>query len=179
MANVDDAIQALLIAEDSTLSAKVVDLGDGAGLTRLGISSRLHPKLVAAKFFDPKVSKNMALPVAVQTYWSEYAIPLMLEKIADQRIATALLSIAVNTGIGTGVKMMQTACVALKQPATIDGLMGPGTLRAIDALPAGELLDEYLYEARAHYFDLAVKNPDDKRFLQGWLNRTNSLAKAA
>ena len=148
-------------------------------MTRFGIGSILHPKLVAAKFFDAKVSKDMALPVAVQTYWSEYAIPLMLEKIADQRIATALLSIAVNTGLGTGVKMMQAACVALKQPVIVDEKMGPGTLKAIDALPSGELLDEFLYEARAHYFDVAKANPLDERFLQGWLNRTNALGKAA
>lgn len=176
MADVKQAIDSVLVEEDSTLSVAIVNLRDGAGWTRLGVTSKNHPELIPTGFFDShKVSRDQALVIAEQVYAKEYATPLHIADIADQALANALLSAGANMGTGTAAKLLQQA-INHTMHVDVDGVIGPGTLSAVRMINPGSLLSTFIGEAKLHYVTLAVTNPADQKFLQGWLNRANRWA---
>ena len=91
----NDILTWLLRLEDATLSGKVVNLGDGAGWTRLGITSR------DASFFHDDFrdySVDAAIEAAKVFYYQKFWLPLELDAI-DPNYAASILSCAVNCGI--------------------------------------------------------------------------------
>ena len=56
-----------------------------------------------------------------------------------------------------------------------DGIVGPKTLAALNAEPAMSVFIR-LHAARCRAYERIVeRNPSQKKFLKGWLNRTNSI----
>ena len=53
----------------------------------------------------------------------------------------------------------------------IDGVLGDRTVAAAGAIDATELLDEMRQQAELYYEAIVRTNPDDARFLKGWLAR--------
>ena len=59
---------------------------------------------------------------------------------------------------------------------TTDGIIGPKT---ITALNSAKDINEKIYAARKAYFEAIVKrNPSQKKWVKGWMNRLNSVYKA-
>ena len=83
----------------------------------------------------------------------------------------------VNTGVTQAARFLQRSVGA--EP---DGRIGPKTLDAVRAAlekHAPLALAERLVRRREPFYRrLAVVDPRQKRFLQGWLNRVSSLKKA-
>ena len=92
---INDILTWLLHQEDANLSGKVVNLDDGAGWTRLGITSR------DAAFFNGDFSQyptSAALDAAKIFYYQKYWLPLGLDNIVAT-YAASILSCAVNCGL--------------------------------------------------------------------------------
>jgi lysozyme family protein len=180
MANVKEAIDRVLIEEDATLSAHVVNLHDGAGRTRLGITSVNHPELIPRGFFDEaKMNRIQAIAVAEQVYSDYYATPLHIADIQDQALANAVLSFGVNSGIATSAHTLQQACVECGEHLDVDGHLGPATIAAVNSLNAKWLLTEFSNLAQAYYKLIASIHPADEVFLRGWLARASKWSEAA
>jgi lysozyme family protein len=173
MASSKVAIDFVLRQEDSTLSGDVTTLkGDSGGATRFGIASTAHPELVPQGYFDAtKVSSAEALVIAEQVYDKQYAAPLNVPLISDQALATAVLSLGINAGLGRAGQILQRACVALGHAIATDGKLGPATIAAVNASNADSLLGAFSTATEDFYRSLVVTNPDDGRFLNGWINR--------
>lgn len=90
----NDILRWLLQLEDRSLSGKVVNLGDGAGFTRFGITTRdigpTHP------FFTWPV--ETAIAYAEAYYHKNFWLPLSLDTVIPVYAAT-ILSCAVNCGL--------------------------------------------------------------------------------
>lgn len=170
------AIDFVLRQEDATLAGRISDLGDGAGLTRFGLTSRWHPELVAQGFFSASLPPAQALPIAISAYAAIYTRPLALDQLTRQAVGTALLSFAVNDGNYAAITLLQEALAA---GVVIDGVMGPHTIDQVNASPEPDLLARYCAGARAHYRQVVENNPADARFLNGWMNRVDALEKLA
>ena len=69
MADFDGAFKWVMLQEDSTLSGKVVDLGDGGGLTRYGVAQMKHTAL-PPDFYT--VAPALAYAYARAIYRGEY-----------------------------------------------------------------------------------------------------------
>jgi lysozyme family protein len=150
--------------EDSTLSGKVVNLGDGQGRTRFGIAEFSHPGL-APDFYTkaPALAYEDAETIYRGEYWDRFCGDLVL----DNGVASCLLSFAINDGEAREIMMLQQVLGFTHQ----DGVMGPITLAATNHL-AGPALAAQLRAAQANFYRmLASKQPTDARFLDGWLKR--------
>lgn len=179
MADVNAAIQAVLRQEDSTLSGVITNIsGDNGGLTRFGITAKAAPELCShGGFFTEAVPADRALAMATSWYDRCYAMPLYLDQIHSQGIATALLSYAVNQeapgGAGRAVRELQQACVDLGALITVDGKMGLLTVGVVNALAPGALLAEENRLEQAFYNGLVAAHPAQAKFLKGWTSRVN------
>jgi lysozyme family protein len=180
MSDVKQAIDFVLRQEDSILAGKVVDLRDGAGWTRFGITSKFHPELIASGFFDEsKVNRDEALAIAERVYSASYAAPLYIGEIKDQRVATAVLSFGINSGSKNAAILLQRAIIEAHRRVTVDGIIGPATIAACNACDPDNLLTAYTVLAKLFYHDLAADKPSNEKFLRGWNNRADAWAKAA
>lgn len=101
---------------------------------------------------------------------------------------------AVNGGLHAARKLMQRAingCImravkGARAPALlkVDGALGPASREAMkwvlrypaQGMPA--LVQSYRDAVAERYRDIAARNPSQKRFLKGWLNRAAHLGKA-
>lgn len=168
-ANFGNCINFVLRLEDRTLAGKVVDLGDGAGRTRFGISENNNPGLSAVFYTAPAVA---VLEEAKQVYWAKYWNPICGVQMPTDEVAATLLSFAVNDGVHEAVKLLQKA---LGEGLTPDGGMGPKTLEVLlrgdPATIAANLRDEQ----EQFYRDLVVEYPAKEKFLKGWLRRAGAV----
>lgn len=85
-------------------------------------------------------------------------------------VAVAFFDAAVNLGKNQATKQLQRAV-----SVTPDGSLGPATLAAVAAASAKETVVRMLGQRIRFYRQLAERNPDKARWLNGWLNRTTDL----
>jgi hypothetical protein len=171
MANVKAAIDYVLTFEDATLSGVITSRRDGRGniwLTRFGIDQQFHPELTNCLFFA-SMGSVAALKIAESIYEKQYADPLCIANITNQRIANKLLSLGVNCGVVTAAKMLQDALRVAG-----DGRIGPLTLHALDVSDPEAILALLKGEAVDHYQDLVAANPSLKEYEAGWLARAEA-----
>lgn len=176
MADVNAAIEVVLRQEDSTLSGVITNIpGDHGGMTRFGITAGAAPDLAAQGFFTYSVPPDRALIMAQAWYAKNYAAPLYIDQITAQGIATALLSYAVNQegpgGRGEAVKLLQEAVSSLGTSIPADGVMGPATVAAINALSEDAELAAYGGVEQEFYDAIVARNPSQAKFIKGWSSR--------
>lgn len=102
-------------------------------------------------------------------YYSNYWLKLRCDVIKNDKFAKNLFLLGVNAGVKRGVKVGQEAC-----GISVDGVIGPNTLKAWEL--AGNLQAIKFTEIEINYYrSLVEKNPKNKRFLQGWINRAKDV----
>lgn len=163
MADFSPICEWVLRQEDATLSGKIVNLGDGGGLTRYGIAQTKHDN-IPAYFYD--CSAGVALAYAKVIYLKEYWDRFLGDEIFSDEVASCLFSFAVNDGNAREVKMLQQAV-----GVPVDGMMGPVTLAKVNAADDGRLASALRYAQASFYQTLALTRPDIARELPGLLNR--------
>lgn len=163
--------------EDSTLSGIITnDPLDSGGITRFGLTKRLHPELVEQGFFDKDaVPSNRALVMAQQAYQSQYSQPLMLDSFNSQVIATAMLSFAVVEGNHQAVKCLQQSVIKCGISITVDGLLGHATVDGANNLDPVILLQEWINQENIYFESIVEHNSSQQRFLKGWEARAEKL----
>lgn len=67
----------------------------------------------------------------------------------------------------TAIKLAQSAV-----QVTPDGVFGPVTLAAINSIDSDKFILNFALLKVARYRDIVLKNPDDSKFLLGWINRS-------
>jgi lysozyme family protein len=81
---------------------------------------------------------------------------------------------AVNSGPRRAVELLQRA---LKIP--VDGLYGPGTTAAVAACKPLATVEAYVGARLGFYLRLVRKNPSQRVFLKGWMNRLRAVKQLA
>lgn len=146
------------------------DLGDGAGLTRYGITQKWHSKDVPANFFTT-MSNEDAANAAASVYERQYCVPCFAAAIASDDVASALVSFAVNKNVRIAVGTLQGAL-----GVTQDGSMGPQTLTAINRQEPIEVAAAFRAAWTQFYRNDVAANPSKEKFLNGWINeRVNRI----
>lgn len=169
MAEFGNCINWVLRLEDRTLQGVSKNLGDGAGWTRFGITSRNNPQIDPWFWRDvpPQymMSNAAALEVAKNVYWQKYWIPIQGQLLPTDELAATLLSFDVNDG-AEAVKLLQ-GCLGLGR----DGSFGPVTLRAVMAANPDDLAQELREAQEEWYLDILARKPQDEKFRNGWMKR--------
>lgn len=102
--------------------------------------------------------------------WSRYGEPVDM----------VMFDMCVNNGPGNMTKIAQRACVSLGHSIVIDGAWGPKTRAALFALAwtKGAALSRMLLIKRLNFYNAIVASrPSQQKYLGGWRNRTNDLAR--
>lgn len=155
MADFDTAIKKLLDREGG--DTLVVDDDDAGGVTKFGISQRAFPKVNI---------RALTEPLAAQLYRAEYWTKIHGDDIASQPLAEAIFDCAVNQGAGRAIRWIQEI-VNVGQ----DGIMGPMTVAAINALDANQVLASFRNRRISEYRALAARVPSQLKYLKGWVAR--------
>lgn len=157
----------LLKQEDRDMAGVVVNLADGQGRTRWGIGEHSHPSLPPDFYTKPaKESLNDAIQLYRTNEWKE----MWGEKITDDPLAASLFSFCVNSGTQRTIRMLQD-CIGVLP----DGLMGPITIKNVNAYNPMILTDALRAAQEDYYRDCVTNQPTDIRFLDGWLARVKRI----
>ena len=94
-----------------------------------------------------------------------------MRKFQMKNIAIQLFDLSVNLGIRTMTIILQRALCSAGINVIEDGLLGPVTLSATNNADPKILLAAIKSEAAGYYRLIAAKNPQQQKFLKGWLSR--------
>lgn len=175
MANFGNCINWVLRLEDRRLEGKSINLGDGAGWTRFGVTSKNNPD-IAPNFWvntpqAPLMDTPTAIEVAKDCYWRKYWQPIRGTELPTDELAATVLSFNVNdmrfaNGALEAIKLLQEA-LGLDQ----DGFFGPVTMAAVQSNDPSNVAQKLREAQERYYLRILAAKPDDERFRNGWLAR--------
>ena len=177
MADVKKAIDFMLRQEDSSLSGKITDIeNDHGGLTRFGLTAKYHPKLVAAGFFSPSMSREEALAMGEATYGEEYARPLRIAELSSDAVACAMISFAVLDGIGSAIRLLRAALYTCGYTLPVNlVILDQVTFAAEQDCDEKKLVPALVRQQKIRCEHIAANDPTQKKFLKGWENRADQV----
>lgn len=167
MADFDQAFDRAVLAEGGFKLHKVVN--DTGGLTYAGIARNKNPDWAGWAFIDRGETPptQMVRDFYREGWWN----PIRGDEILDQDVAYTFYSFATNSS----ARLQPTTAIKLAQlaaRATPDGVVGPKTVAAINALDPELFILRFGMARLARYADICNKNRSQRDFLLGWLNRT-------
>ena len=151
----DEIIEVVLHHEGGYVN----DPDDPGGETNFGIAKRSHPDVDIAN-----LTKDGAKEIYKRDYWDGNKVEELPEELRH-----IYFDMCVNQGKGRAVKILQQAANAKGADLTVDGGLGPMTLRAI--LKSNLELDRVRAYRVKYYADLVTRKPDLEKFYFGWFRR--------
>lgn len=145
------------------------DTNDSGGPTNWGIIQSEYSRWLGrqATIADMKaMTKDQAKPIYKRNYW----LPMHLDLVSSTQVCIAIFDQAVNRGIGWPPKRIQQII-----GVTVDGIIGPETIRVLNAFNPNQFITEFEKLCEASYQDIVVRNPSQKVFLNGWIRRAKRL----
>jgi len=136
----------------------VNDPDDHRGETRYGITKRRYPDLDI---------KRLTIDKAKAIYYNDFFLPLRLHYIKNDLLALHVFDMAVNAGRGNAIKLLQEVLNGCDS----DGRIGPITGEAISYADITTNLVEAYKAKRIEYYYKVSKRRNNKKFLNGWVNR--------
>ena len=125
-----------------------------------------------------EVPDSVRLGIAYLEFWQPLGLDYVADSLGYEDAAWQIYDLAYNAGTGRAARYFQS-CVG----TTADGIVGSGTLAALDAYSAtyGPLGDEKLQECiveeqRYHYINIAAAREANETFLYGWLARVTPIS---
>jgi lysozyme family protein len=154
--NFDQAFEKLIGHEGGYVN----NPADPGGETKFGVSRRAYPL---------ENIKAMTLDRAKVLYLHDYWGPAGCDAVPDA-IKFDLFDMAVNSGPVAAIKNLQHAV-----GVTVDGMLGPLTLQAVNAMPAPRVLARF----NGHRLDLMADLKSWPAFSRGWAKRIAANLKDA
>lgn len=158
--NFDKAFD-LLIGHEGGYTALRSDPGNWTG-GKVGVGVLKGTKYgIAANSYPNEDIKNLTLARAKQIYKRDYWDKVWGDKLPAS-LAFHVFDMAVNSGISRGVKLLQKTVGSAQ-----DGIMGPATLRAAQAMDVNAAIMMYNANRLKFYTSLSTFGT----FGKGWTNR--------
>ena len=143
------------------------DKNDKGGKTKYGITKE------RARECGYKGSmKDLTKAMAQKIYEEKYYKARKLDQVKNDKVALSIFDFSVNAG-RYGIKKAQEAVnkVYGKNVISVDGAVGPMTLKYLNEVNPAKFLMVYHNLQREYYKSLAKNNVTQNDFLAGWLNR--------
>ena len=141
------------------------DPDDPGGATNYGITLKTASSIgILTKEQLRAITPEQVAGIYKRDYWK-------FDALNSQRVATKLFDMCVNMGVRKGVELAQDGLNLLGASIHPDGLLGPITVKCINAVPEDKMLDVLCHEAQGRYLDIVAANPRMKKFLPGWMHR--------
>ena len=117
--------------------------------------------------FPATLDKDDELKKQVELFYLyEFWLPLKADLISNQTIADSVFDFAVNAGIKTSVRLVQSI-VGTKA----DGIIGEHTLGKINSIDYCYIQSAFTVAKITHYKSIIKKRPANKKYLYGWITR--------
>lgn len=166
MAQFDPAFESLIRNEGGYKLHQVA--GDRGGMTYAGISRVMNPQWPGWAFIDRGEIPPSQL--VRDFYRAGYWEPIRGDDL-PQDVSRSIFDFAVNSG----APGRPTVAIKLAQAVvgtTPDGVLGPKTLAALQALDPQFFKAAYALARIARYRDIVTRDRTQQKFLLGWINRT-------
>jgi lysozyme family protein len=146
---------------------------DRGGPTNFGITRSTLSRHLGRPASADEV-RRLERTVAAEIYRRQYYEAPAIDAL-PARIQPFVFDAAVNHGPGRAIRFVQQVCDAAGfGPLTLDGQCGPRTRQAAaaaDRAMGDWLLAALVEERRNFYLALVERDPGQRVFLRGWLNR--------
>lgn len=149
---------------------------DHGGATKYGITqatlSRWKKRAVSVREVQ-----DLDLTTVQDIYWEWYWLPMALDQVKSDEIATALFDIGIVRGLTVPIKYAQEI-MNKRRPASIlavDGHNGPKTLEAINHANPDGFIPDFADRAVKGFTAIASRDVSQSVFLRGWLARAHRL----
>lgn len=162
--NFDAALAAVLNHEGGFVNHPA----DPGGMTNLGCTKQVWEAWCGRQVDEKdmrELTKGDVAPLYKQKYWDKIQgdyLPAGVDYV--------VFDCAINSGPGRAAKFLQQVV-----GATQDGVIGPGTLKAVAAIPAGELIERYSAVRLGFLQGLATW----ETFGKGWGRRVEEVKHSA
>jgi lysozyme family protein len=149
--------------------------GDSGGETYIGVSRNNFPhwsgwdivdSLRTSVNFPRCLDSNAELQERVREFYQANFWQSSWDSL-DKRVAAKTMDISVNNGISWGPKILQRAAGVAD-----DGIIGPATLAAANAIDPVTLCQSMADKLIEHYEAIVADHHEDQKFLAGWKNRS-------
>ena len=151
----------------------VHDPDDAGGATNMGITLSTYTAYCRHKGYPcPTVERLKNL---TSDQWEDiirlmYWDACRADDIQSQSVAMLMVDWAVHSGTSTAIKHVQRIL-----DVKADGIVGPVTLASINSYSPLPLFGQ-IKQARIKFLgSLAVNRPQNRKFINGWLRRVNSI----
>ncbi len=114
-----------------------------------------------------KLSESDAKYIAKKIFWDYFLADLIL----NQSLAEFIVDWGYNSGRKTVAKIVQRLA-----KVTVDGIVGPQTVTAINCADQELLFNALKIERKVFLNNIIKRRPDQIVFYDGWMNRVNSFS---
>lgn len=141
---------------------------DPGGETNMGVTKRTWEEWIG-KRVEPGSLKSLTVADVAPLYKEKYWDRVKGDDLPDG-VDYAVFDFAVNSGVGRATRVLQQAV-----GVTPDGIIGPKTLAAVNAMPPRDLVDE-ICDKRLAFLQGLFTWPT---FGRGWSRRVAEVRKTA
>lgn len=150
------------------------DPDDSGGPTKWGITLKDLETFLGQSATAADV-ESMTKDLAGEIYSKLYWLPMNLENLTNEAIATAVLDTCVLFGMGTGMIMAQKALNEFGQKLDVDGINGSKTQASLNSAQPSQFIPAFKDQILARIEAIVEEVPKDEKFRAGWTNRANRL----
>jgi lysozyme family protein len=157
-----------LIAREGGFTNDPVDPG---GPTKYGITAgTLGEWRGLHRAATPAEVASLTRAEAKDIYIKTYIEAPGFNAILNERLRVALIDDGVNSGTAAAIRRLQRVL-----GVSVDGVLGPMTLAAANAITSDWVLTELVKARCLHYARIVQQDASQRRFIVGWLTRALSF----
>jgi lysozyme family protein len=163
--NSDKAIEKVLKIEGNFVNNPL----DRGGATNFGITQKTYESYVGRKVSVSEI-ENMRVDEAREIYKRNYWDAIGGDYITSFPVAYIIFDQAVNRGVSSALRQ---ACKVAE--VVQEGSINSAIIKAINMYDPELFIMEYLSASEDFYIALVAKDPTQKVFIKGWLNRVDKI----